>query len=225
MTCRGKFSAAGNAGRLLRGLFATLAGAVMVLAAAAAWAQGRAALVVDITGTSDPQVAAFDELEAGAKLRLGRETEITIMHYASCRELRLRGGTVVVGEAALETPGAQLLGGRGCDCPEMVTVSEASVVGAGVVLRSVSALPKVSPRPSFLIALAGGAGHDELRIQKGSEVVLHRPIDGARVRWDAADAPLAPGDYTVVLVGEGQTAHAARIRVAADGPDLIVLRP
>jgi hypothetical protein len=224
MTCRWTFLAAGRSGWLRRILIPILAGAGVAAWVATASAQAPAALVVDITGPSDPAVEAFDELEVGARVTLGAQSEITVMHYASCRELSLRGGAVVVGADGLDYPGARLLGGRAGDCPAQVTVHESSLVGAGVVLRSVKPRPAVSPTPSFLLAIAGQA-YDELRIQTSCEVIARRPIRSARVAWEAGDAPLTPGDYTVVLAGEGQMMHAARIRVTADGPGLIVLRP
>lgn len=224
MLCRLASTATGRAGGLRRMLVSLLAGALLALWSAGAPAQTPGALVLDISGPSEPEVGAFDELEVGATVELGAATEITILHYASCRELSLRGGAVVVEADRLRHPGAKLLGGSAGDCPTPVKVHEAALIGAGVVLRSVKPRPAVSPTPEFLIAV-GDQAYTELRIQLGSAIVLTRPIRTARVAWNSGDAPLAPGDYTVVLAGEGQTMHAARISVTADGPGLIVLRP
>jgi len=54
------------------------------------------AMVLDVSGTSNPKAEAFSMLQDGARFDLGADGEIELVHLNSCELIRLKGGIVEV---------------------------------------------------------------------------------------------------------------------------------
>jgi hypothetical protein len=82
---------------LLYGIF------VFVLPAAAA--DTAAAIVMEVTGTTDPSLSAMSEISAGTTIKLGDGAKLTFLDYARCKLVTVSGGTVTPGASDYQTSG------------------------------------------------------------------------------------------------------------------------
>ena len=96
----------------------TLAGIFLIVSALAANAE-KAALVVDIIGDSSPAVDPFSELEAGDEIELAGDAELIVMHYATCEEIHIAGGAMMIGRDGVRiAAGSEVIARDKVECPE-----------------------------------------------------------------------------------------------------------
>lgn len=198
-----------------------------LLAGPAAAQQPGAALVLAVSGAVQPPFEAFDEVPAGALLRLGDDAEITLLHYAECTERRLRGGTVVVAALAMRVGrGAAVLAETPQPCPATAVLTKGDTAVGAVILRSgADPVAILAPQPTILLIGARRDAVVRLTLQAdGSEpVALSLGRDGARL--PAGAPPLDPARRYVLAATDaagGQSFVACRV---APGAGLTLLAP
>ena len=191
----------------------------------AAIAAEPAALVLDVSGTIQPEVALYDEVVDGTVLQLGNNAHLTLSHYGICEEVAITGGTVSIGLENLDLEGSQVESRTRVQCPDSITMSAADLVNMSVTLRSARKTRVMAPTPDFVIAGKWGRQFDRLDVHgKGGRMATMSVVDG-RASWPADAQPLAIGEtYVVVLNGPGAQQHAARIEVTGEPQGMTVLK-
>ncbi len=170
----------------------TSAAIVAALAAGAAGAQ-PAALVMDADGVAN--VELFEEFEAGREIELG-SGRLSVMHYANCEEIEVRGGRVMIGETDIEVNDGEILKQRVLPCPEEVQLADTGQVG-GVVLRSGAVADlRVNLAPVFV---ARGTPVVAVELRRDDEKIVL--IESGRRFVLPQDQPmLAVGQYEAVMM-------------------------
>jgi hypothetical protein len=105
------------------------AGAVAMIASAAAAAPLEVALVEGLTSNS-PGVELMDYVQAGQIIRLGPHETIVLSYMSSCLRETITGGTVTVGTDWSEVQSGEVKRVRGqCDVGKMVLTGAQSHIG------------------------------------------------------------------------------------------------
>jgi hypothetical protein len=106
-----------------------VAGAVAIMASAAAAAPLDVALVESLTSNS-PGVGLMDYVQAGQIIRLGPHDTIVLSYMTSCLRETITGGTVTVGTDWSEVQSGEVRRMRGqCDTGKMVLTGAQSHIG------------------------------------------------------------------------------------------------
>jgi energy-converting hydrogenase Eha subunit C len=106
-----------------------VAGAVAIIASAAAAAPLEVALVESLTSNS-PGVEFMDYVQAGQIIRLGAHETIVLSYMTSCVRETITGGTVTVGTDWSEVQSGEVRRARGqCDTGTMVLTGAQSHIG------------------------------------------------------------------------------------------------
>ena len=191
----------------------------------AALAAEPVALVLDVSGAVQPEVAAYDEVVDGTVLQLGNDGHLTLSHYGICEEVAIIGGTVSIGSQNLDLEGSQVESRTRVQCPDTVVMSAADLINMSVTLRSAQPARVMAPTPDFVVAGRWGRQFDRLDVHgKSGRMATMSVIDG-RASWPASAQPLAIGEtYVVVLNGPGAQQHAARIEVTGEPQGMTVLK-
>jgi hypothetical protein len=191
----------------------------------AAIAAEPAALILDVSGPVNPQVALYDEVADGTVLKLGEGAHVTLSHYAICEEIAITGGTVSISADSLDLQGSQIESRTRVQCPDTVVMSAADIVNMSVTLRSVKPTRLMAPTPDFVLAGKWGRQFDRLDVHSKKGRMATMPVAEGRASWPADGQPLVIGEtYVVVLTGPGAQQHAARIEVTAEPQGVTVLK-
>lgn len=190
-----------------------------------AMAAEPAALVLDVSGMVQPEVALYDEVVDGTVLELGDDAHLTLSHYGQCEEVAITGGTVSIGSQDLGLEGSQVESRTRVQCPDSITMSAADLINMSVTLRSAKQARVMAPTPDFVVAGKWGRQFDRLDVHgKGGRMATMSVVAG-RASWPDDAQPLAIGEtYVVVLNGPGAQQHAARIEVTGDPQGMTVLK-
>ncbi len=191
----------------------------------AATAAEPVALVLDVSGSVQPEVALYDELVDGTVVKLGEGAHLTLSHYGICEEVAIIGGTVAIGSKNLDLEGSQIESRTRVQCPDTITMSAADLVNMSVTLRSARPARLMAPTPDFVLAGQWGRQFDRIDVHgKDGRMATMSVVDG-RVSWPRDAQPLAIGEtYVVVLNGTGAQQHAARIEVTGEPQGMTVLK-
>jgi hypothetical protein len=191
----------------------------------AAVAAEPAALVLDVSGAVQPEVALYDEVVDGTVLQLDKDAHLTLSHYGICEEVAITGGTVSVGMENLDLDGSQVESRTRVQCPDSITMSAADLINMSVTLRSARKTRVMAPTPDFVIAGKWGRQFDRLDVHgKGGRMATMSVVAG-HAAWPADAQALAIGEtYVVVLNGPGAQQHAARIEVTGEPQGMTVLK-
>ena len=183
------------------------------------------ALVLDVSGSVEPEVALYDEIVDGTVIKLGGGAHLTLSHYGTCEEVAITGGTVTIGSEDLDLEGSQVESRTRVQCPDSITMSAADLVNMSVTLRSARKARVMAPTPDFVIAGKWGRQFDRLDVHgKEGRMATMSVVDG-RASWPGDAQPLAIGEtYVVVLNGPGAQQHAARIEVTGEPQGMTVLK-
>ncbi|MEL6792599.1 MAG: hypothetical protein AAFU55_10695 [Pseudomonadota bacterium] len=186
-----------------------IAMAVLLASAGTASAGEKAALVIDIVGASTPVVDPFSELEAGDTVDLGADSELIVMHYATCEEIHIASGGVTVGRDAVTIdPDAEVIARDKVSCPASVAFREDANAAGAVVLRSAGDAV-IAPRPVFV-----APGADRVEVLLGDRLIASAPVSRGRALWPAEAPDLMVGEtYALRMTGPGgDKAAAATVR-------------
>ncbi len=199
------------------------------LAAAALWTGAAiaepVALALEASGDIDPPLAAFDELEAGAVLRLAPEAEATILHYAECVERQVRGGLVIASPTGLRVGGGgAVLQETAQPCPSRVAFDAGPTAPAATVFRGDGPPLALAPLPRLVFVGPRRGAAARATLERDGVVALTLAVADGAARAPEGAAPLPAGDgYVLVVETDGGTLRIpARIAEAAG---LSVLTP
>jgi hypothetical protein len=149
----------------------------------AALAAEPAALVLDVSGMIEPEVALYDEVADGTVLQLGDDAHLTLSHYGICEEVAITGGTVSIGLENLDLEGSQVESRTRVQCPDSITMSAADLINMSVTLRSARTARVMAPTPDFVIAGKWGRQFDRLDVHgKGGRMATMSVVAGRGVR-------------------------------------------
>lgn len=191
----------------------------------AALAAEPVALVLDVSGAVQPEVALYDEVTDGTVLKLDSGAHLTLSHYGICEEVAITGGTVSIGSQNLDLEGSQVESRTRVQCPDTITMSAADLVNMSVTLRSAKQARVMAPTPDFVVAGKWGRQFDRLDVHGKGGRMATMSIVGGRASWPEEAQPLAIGEtYVVVLNGPGAQQHAARIEVTGEPQGMTVLK-
>src|SRR5688500_16618551 len=118
-------------GRFFLSVFIFLA----ALAGARTQAQMPAALALEQSGASTPAIAPYSEILSGTSVSLQSGARLVFLHYKSCRQVAVVGGTVRFTENGYSLMGSRKESETRVQCPSLV-VSQPAGETTGVVLRS-----------------------------------------------------------------------------------------
>lgn len=187
-----------------KGLFAVIA--VLFLSASASAANEPAALVLDVSGTTAPQLEAFSEINTNTPVVLDADATVEFMHYAKCETVVLRGGRLVFSSQRYQLRGGQVVRTKRADCPKSVAISGASQIG-GVVMRDLggASVVRVSQKPSLAFIGEESNGYSTIYIRQDGKDILTGKLDGRVFHWPAsAPALQANSSYSVTLGADGK---------------------
>lgn len=191
----------------------------------AAIAAEPVALILDVSGPVDPEVALYDEVADGTVLKLGAGAHLTLSHYGICEEVALTGGTVSIGAETLDLDGSQVESRTRVQCPDTVVMTAADLINMSVNLRSVQQARVMAPKPDFVLAGAWGRQFDRLDVHGKAGRMATMSVTDGRASWPGDALPLTIGEkYVVVLNGPGAQQHAARIEVTGEPQGMTVLK-
>ena len=180
-----------------RSALAALLCAGMLVVAGAAHAASAVALILDVAGVADTAAQPFTELGANDSVELGDGT-MTIMHYGTCEEVVVKGGTLVVTERQYLTRKGKVVSVTRAKCPKKVPLAGEARTG-GVRLRAGNAGLKLGTEPTFVVIGPGRGDVTEMAVlQDGKEVARHK-LSGPKFRWPEGAAALSPGDYKLAF--------------------------
>jgi hypothetical protein len=191
----------------------------------------RAALVLEVNGSTTPALKPYREILSGTTVMLDPASRLVFLHYDTCRTITMSGGTVsFTPGAAPAIQGASSKSDVRGQCPRKVAGSGAS---AATIFRSLTPpAVNLSATPSFVLVGRRADEFVRVRVLRHGDEILARPLDGPRFLWPAGSAPLPPGDYQLALVS-GRAgaqpvvvnfkANAAPARAADEGMTLITL--
>lgn len=124
------------------------------IAPAIAHAEQKAAMLEDVSGVSDASISPYSEVNAGTTIALGSAGKVTFVHYATCREVTVTGGTAVISQADYKVTGGTV-GETKQACPERVQTASTTSVAGGLVLRGTVKATKIAAAPKIVFNGAG----------------------------------------------------------------------
>jgi hypothetical protein len=156
------------------------------LARAANTNSAVAALVMDLTGVTEPPLVVHREVAAGARIAIAPGARLSLLHYATCSIVTFSGGTVKVTEQGLEAEDVNIESTKSGPCPHVhkISLSGPGPLGGGIVSRGISRDPsqyaEVAPDGLVVITGAGAANAvsadvlDADRQRVNGEVLIYR---------------------------------------------------
>ena len=82
-----------------------------------------AALVMEVTGATKPQLAIHREVAAGTEIAIGPGARLSLLHYATCSIVNFSGGTVKVTEQGLDAAEVNVESKKRGPCPHVHNIS------------------------------------------------------------------------------------------------------
>jgi hypothetical protein len=189
-----------------------------------------AALVMAVSGSTTPAVAAMSEIPSGAPLRLAPGAELTLLHYARCKMVTVTGGTVTVTRTDLVTDGT-IIAEVDAPCPRVhqLSANAPGTVSGGLVMRGLSAAPRWPLNREIVLA---GNGTDRLKAAaiyaegRPDAPLVRLDVSGHQARFPAGLAPLAVNARYVLRLTMGERAEPVDISFIGgptSGPSLLVV--
>lgn len=203
-------------------IVSAVVGAVMATGAVAAEPR---ALVMDIIGDTNPMIDAFDELDAGARIALVGDAEITLTFYPTCEDVTVRGGTVTITDTQMTVDQGEIVSSEGAECPSDVKLAPSDVINAAIITRAARPMPKIALRPVVSVIGADADGYTRMVVHTVDGRVGEVSMDDGKAVWPESVAALSAGsEYLVVLMGNGVQMRVAKVMAEADAPRVTVLR-
>jgi hypothetical protein len=175
--------------------------------AEAARARAEAALILDLQGQTTPALQRFAEIAGDTRLNLGKDARITFLHYATCRKVRVKGGSVSFSGSEYRVSGGVVEQESREPCPRTFG-SAPRGEAAGLITRevkprrSVEALGPLLPlQPKFVVLGEKADAYAAVRIVRGGQTVVEVALREREAVWPAgAPALAADADHELVLV-------------------------
>jgi hypothetical protein len=199
--------------------------------ALAAWAADEppAGVVMGLSGSASPPLAAMSEIPAGAPIKLAPDAELTLLHYQRCKLVTVVGGTLTVTRSEYNTDG-KILAEKDGPCPRVHQLAGgAPATAGGLVMRGVGSEPRWPLDREMLFA---GPGSGELRAAtiyaegRTDAPLVRLDVSGHQARFPANSPPLMANQRYVMrlsMAGRAQPLDIPFIGTAPDGPSLLVV--
>jgi len=99
-----------------------------------------AALVMELTGVTNPPLVVHREVAPGTKIAIAKGAHLSLLHYATCSIVTFSGGTVKVTEQGLEAAEANIESTKPGPCPRVhkISLGGPGPLGGGIVSRGIS---------------------------------------------------------------------------------------
>lgn len=189
-----------------------------------------AALVMAVSGSITPSIAAMSEIPSGAALRLAPGAKLTFIHYSRCKMVTVTGGTVTVTRTDVVTDGKTVTE-QDAPCPRVhqLSTNAPGTVSGGLVMRGIGSAPRWPLNREIVLA---GNGTDTLKTAAVyAEGRLDAPlveleISGHQARFPTNSGPLAVNKRYVLRLMMGDRAKPVDISfigTAPSGPSLLVV--
>jgi hypothetical protein len=166
-------------------------------------AQQPVALVLDVTGDTDPPIDPYTEVASGTELVLGDTTRLEFLHYNSCEDVTVQGGRLSFSESRFQHSKGDILELKRQECPTTVAMTKDAPIG-GILLRgnNTGVMLVLGERPGFVIVGQGKNRYEAVTILREGNKVFEGKLDGARFRLPPEIDPLEAGNtYQLVLSG------------------------
>jgi hypothetical protein len=174
-------------------------GVVALVLCGASQAGQPAALVVELSGDTEPALFPFSEIEAGTEIRLSDESRLGFVHYGTCKMVIMIGGEVRIERRRYLIRRGRVESERAQDCPREV-VLDVDGTAAGVLMRSGETVSAMPLRPSFVFAGARADGIASVEVRAGDVVVATLPAEGRRAAWPETAPDLEAGTVYAVEI-------------------------
>ncbi len=207
---------------------------LLLIPSGVAYAEQASALVLEKSGTSNPEVQPYTEVSVGTTVTLSRHAKLVFLHYHTCRTVTVVGGAIKFAAETYTMSDTNKKQETRSSCPRKVTLQASGQVG-GVLMRGMGSgatgdTLKLSLRPTFV--LVGSRANDfvYIRIRQGNTQILERALDGRFFQWPSDETPLAADtEYELALVPTtiGGTPVTKKFRVtkrARESKGLLLLR-
>lgn len=192
--------------------------AAALIVAPGAHAQGKpapVALVMQMTGTTDPPLARHREVGEGTKVTVGPKSTLALLHYNSCSIVTLNGGTATVTADAVVAPAANVESTKPGPCPRVHKIAlEGRAATGGVSVSRAVGSPSSDAPLNFAAngtVVLSGAG--------ASRAQTYDLVDGFG-RDITKGAPVKDGMFTLDGSAKGHGPYKLRIHFAK-APDPI----
>jgi hypothetical protein len=192
----------------------------LVISAAAGsltWAQGPAALVLEHSGTSTPNLAPYSEVMEGAVVKLGPGARLVFVDYFNCNRVTVNGaGMVRFSEQGSSVGGAGKKTTMRVPCPREIVIKNGGESSAMVLRGGEEDSLALSIRPDFVLVGGRAADFTGVRFSKGTEKVLEGALTGRRFSWPPNAPALADGGvYELVLLPKASGAQPIKMSFRA----------
>ncbi len=184
-------------------------------------AAGTAAIVEDISGVPDTKLAAASEITSGAQIALGTTGSLTFVHYLSCNEVSITGGTATITATDYSVVGGKLTENK-VACPERVPVMSTTSVAGGLVMRGVGETNSLGVLPKVMLSGKSATAVNHVAFVAADKQTVQGDVTNGRVAL-ASGVALKPGKYNMVLTGADKSLTIP-VEVGADAysPLLII---
>jgi hypothetical protein len=198
------------------GLLAFAAAAPLTIASA--HAETGAALLVDVSGSPQPSLTPYSEVAPGQTLALGSDTTIKFVHYQSCKEVTVTGGSLKINGPDYQLTGGKIVSEVQQACPQQVKIAQTTAVAGGLVMRGVLKLTEVTSHPAFVIV---GSKADTITtarfVDEATQETMTLPVQNRHVAWaQGAPALKAGSSYKMTLLANETAQLTVPVRAVAD---------
>jgi len=192
-------------------------------------ADGPAAVVMEISGTTRPPLAVHREIAPGTRIGLAPGAQIALLHYATCSIVTVAGGDVTVTEQGLQTAAPATQSAKPGPCPRVHRISLAGPgpLGGVVVSRNLGTpTPPVVAAAGALVLVTGTGAVKaaELLDVNGQVVAAALPIRDNALKLPETLALRKP--YVIRFRIDGKS-DAVDVPISTSGPaagGVLVLR-
>lgn len=170
------------------------------------------ALVIEASPSVKPTQRPFSELSDGARLELGAEGVVHLLHYYRCEELIIRGGDLTVTVLASSRKGGEVIKQQSKPCPKQVNVAPTSAV-SGLVLRGFEKPNAVAERPMIVFVGDGQSRVERVDVLIDGQKLHQFEMAGPAIEWPTDAAPLKIGTVYILALTDGDGAELGAVQV------------
>jgi hypothetical protein len=152
------------------------------------------AVVLTVSGFTQPELAPYSEISDGQMIQLRAGARLTFLHCRTCTRVTVNGGTVTVGTDGYELGGGAYQSREHVPCP--VKMAVVAAMDAPMTLERGDArdsMLTLAPGAAFVVMGEGARGFTAVRLVQNDAPVREVKLRGSNFRWADATAGIAPG--------------------------------